>query len=350
MPRITAEHLSPRSTFERAGQSPSRQAVPPSQEGPRADPRLRGTEGRGRTGRVRQPRPAAAAQEGPRERRLRDAGRGSRHGAGVRHAAPAGHLRRDHLRVHRPAAARGRPAGARRARARRAPAARHPDPDPRRRLRQRRAGQGGARRRAGEVRQRRAAQDRPGRPGRLARAGRAALRRGRRGPPRRRALAPPLGRLRAVGRPRRRAGRDRGPARSRQRAARGDAGGPARPLHRRRADRRGRRGLRAARPLVARTPYGWPRAASPARWTPCATAARGCRTRAASSSRSRWPTRRSRAPTPAGSTAVRDPAARRRCSRRWRPSAAPSCWPRRSSRTAHAWSHARWPATPAPTR
>ena len=50
------------------------------------------------------------------------------------------------------------------------------------------------------------------RPGRLAGPGRAALRRGPRGAPRRRALAPALGGLRAVGRARRRPGRHRGAA------------------------------------------------------------------------------------------------------------------------------------------
>ena len=62
--------------------------------------------------------PAAAAQgAGAGKGRDFDApGRGARHRAGLRHAAPAGHVRRDHRRLRRPAAARGRPAGAGRAR------------------------------------------------------------------------------------------------------------------------------------------------------------------------------------------------------------------------------------------
>lgn len=76
----------------------------------------------------------------------------------------------------------------------------------------------------------------------------------------------------------------------------------------------------------------------------------GCRTRAVSWSRSRWPPRRSRAGTGSGWTAVPGPAARPRCSRRWPPSGAPRWSPRRSSRTGPAWWPARWTATPARTR
>ena len=235
--------------------------------------------------------------------------------------------------------------------ARRAPAARDPDPDARRGVRERRAGAGGARRRAGEVRQRRAAQDRAGRPGRLAGAGRAALRRGRRGPSRRRALASALGRLRAVGLARRRARRDRGPAGGRQRAARGDAGRPARPVHRRGAARRAGRGVRRCRGAGRRTPCGWPRAASRAPSTPYGRAGPGCRTRAASSSRSPWPTRPLDGPDerwldgcagPGGKAALLAALAARARRRR--------CSPPRSSRTGPGWSSGRWPATPARTR
>ncbi len=52
-----------------------RQALPPSPEGPRPHPGLRGAARGGRAGRVRQPRAAPAAQEGPREGRLRRPGR-----------------------------------------------------------------------------------------------------------------------------------------------------------------------------------------------------------------------------------------------------------------------------------
>ena len=53
---------------------------------------------------------------------------------------------------------------------------------------------------------------------------------------------------------------------------------------------------------------------------------------------------RSRARTGAGSTSAPAPAARRRCSPRWRPSGAPGWWPTSGSRTARGWSRARSPA------
>ncbi|CAK7282440.1 hypothetical protein SGPA1_20406 [Streptomyces misionensis JCM 4497] len=147
-----------------------------------------------------------------------------------------------------PAAARGGPARARRARPGRAPAAGDADPEPRRRLRHRGTRPGRARRRAGQVRQRGAAQGGAGRSRRMDREGRAAVRRGSRGPPRRRALAPPLGRLRAVGLAGRRARRHRGTARGGQRAAAGDARGASWPGHHRGT---AARGGRRARTLVA---------------------------------------------------------------------------------------------------
>ena len=113
------------------------------------------------------------------------------------------------------------------------------------------------------------------RPRRLAGAGRPAVRRGRRGPPRRRALASAVDRLRAVGRAGRRPRRDRGPAGGRQRAARGDARRPARPLHHRRAARRAGRGVRRCPAAGRRTPCGWPRAASPAPSRPYGTGGAG---------------------------------------------------------------------------
>ena len=132
-------HPAIRSTFsvsEQPRRRPAtRQALPTAQEGPRPLPRLRGAARRGRAGRVRQPRPAAAAAEGAGEGRLRRAGRRAGHRAGVRDAASAGHLRRHHRRLRGPAAARGRPARARCAQPGRAPAARHPDPPACRRLR-----------------------------------------------------------------------------------------------------------------------------------------------------------------------------------------------------------------------
>ena len=105
----------------------------------------------------------------------------------------------------------------------------------------------------------------PAGPRRLAGAGGAALRRGPRGPSRRRALASPLGRLRAVGLPRRRPGRHRGPAGGRQRAARGHPGRPAGPVHRARNCSVRWMRTRRCRDAGRRTPCGSPRAASPVR-------------------------------------------------------------------------------------
>lgn len=90
--------------------------------------------------------------------------------------------------------------------------------------------------------------------------------------------------------------------------------------------------------------------ASPARSRRYGTGAPASRTRAASSSRSPWPTRRSRAATSAGSTAARAPAARPPCWRRSPHSAARRCSPRRSSPTGRVSSSGRWQAIRARTR
>ena len=138
-----------------------RQALPPAPEGPRPDPRLRGAAGRRRAGRVREPRAAAAAAQGAGEGRLRR--------RGTRRSPPSWSTGRcaGRARTTRssPPASTGRCArSTRRCSTCSSLGAHqllgHAHPHARRRLRQRRAGPGGARRRAGQVRQRRAAQDR----------------------------------------------------------------------------------------------------------------------------------------------------------------------------------------------
>lgn len=162
-----------------------------------------------------------------------------------------GHVRRDRRRLHRPAAAGGRPACSRCAEHGRPPAARHADPHARGRVGLRGAGAGRAGRRARQVRERRAPQGGAGRPRRVGGEGRAAVRRGRRGPSRRGAFASAMDRVGAVGLARRRPCGYRGPVGGRQRAARGDARGAARADDRGCRSGRGRRGVRAAGALVA---------------------------------------------------------------------------------------------------
>ena len=209
--------------------------------------------------------------------------------AGVRRAARPGAVRRGPAGLRRPAAGQGRPAGARRAAPRCAPAAAHPDPAARRRLRDRRPGPPGAVGRAGRLRQRRAAQGRGEGPRHLGRRARARRRpAGRAGA---RAQPPALDRQRLPRRARRRPVADRRGARRRRRPPRG---APRRPAAR---PGRPRRRSPAAPPVPGRRARcGCPRA-TPARSPPSATAGPACRTRAASSSRSRWPPQRSTART-----------------------------------------------------
>ena len=260
--------------------------------GPAAPGRVRPA---ARGGRAATPTPTSTLPALLRERgpaRPRDAG--VRHRAGLRHAARPRDVRRRAGRLRRPAAGPGRPAGARRAAARRPPAARacgcprtprsaRPSSWPARSPARAAASFVNAvLRKVGEQRPRRLA----GEPSR------------RRTTPTRSATSRSCTRTRA-GSSRRCA--TRSAARwsetaallgRRQRAAAGDAG---RPPGRATVDEL-RRGRRRGRPLVA-VRRGAARR-RPGRASPrCGRAGPACRTRAASSSRSRWPRRRWTAPT-----------------------------------------------------
>ncbi len=165
--------------------------------------------------------------------------RGLRDGADVGDGTPPGPVRRRDRGVRRPAARQGAGAGARRAAAGHPPAAGHAGARARRD--QHHGRPGALRRRAGgrRLRQRGAAEGLGARPRRLGGQGGARPDRGPGRSPERRPRPPAVGRRSACGGGR--GGRGRGPVGRRQRTARRDPGGPARPVDARGAARASRR-------------------------------------------------------------------------------------------------------------